>query len=383
MGKIADFFFGERDDTSPLETREPEPQHDPTAVHSVPSRANTPVTLSPTDALGLSSVYRAVGVRVTAIKQLSIDVERAGEVIASPLFIRRPDIDTSWRVFAERTVVSLNLAGNAYWRIRRDTAGAVQSLEVLNPHDVTIRTSETGRIVGFSHQGYELKLPDIQHLSRIRVPGTPYGLGPIQAAALELRGALDLRDYSANWFRESGTPSGVLKSDAPLTAEAAKAAKTAWTESHGGKRGVAVLGSGLNYSAVTLTPADAQFLESRQFTITEIARLFGVPASLMLAAVEGNSMTYSNVEQDWLAFVRFGLTDDLLEIEDALSELLPRGQRARFNIEALLRTDTTSRYAAHAAGISAGWLLPSEVRVIENLPAIEGIDTRPRPKEDR
>lgn len=137
-----------------------------------------------------------------------------------------------------------------------------------------------------------------------------------------------------------------------------------------------MLGQGLHYEAMFLNPKDAQFLESMQFSTTQIARLFGTPSSLMLAAVEGSSQTYQNVEQDWLGFVRFSSMQYLIEIEDALSQLLPRGQYAKFNVEALLRTDTTTRYAAYAKAIEAKWMFPDEVRRIENLPA------RTEPKED-
>lgn len=379
MGILRDFFFGTSADFVISETRADEPpQHDPSTAFSIPPR-NGLSPVSAGAALGLVSVYRAVGIRVSALKQLSLDIWRGDEKLTLPLWLRRPDIDTTWRQFIEQTTASLDLQGNAYWRVRRNDDKSIRSLEVLNPNDVTIRQAESGRVIGFTHKGHDLALTDIKHLSRLRVPGTPYGLGPIEAARTELQGAIDLRDYSANWFSEGEIPSGVLSSDHPLTADTAAAAKTAWAESNGGKRGVTVLGQGLKYAAVVLSPADAQFLESRNFTTTEIARLFGVPASLMLAAVEGNSMTYANVSQEWLGFLRFGIADDLLEIEDAITDLLPRTQTARFNIEALLRMDTTTRYQGHESAIRAGWMKPSEVREIEGLPVIKGIDDKPAP----
>lgn len=341
----------------------------------IPSRETTQGVTS-SEALGLIAVYRAVSIRVIALKQMSLDVERGGARIDTPAIVRRPDVNTSLGQFIEQTVVSLNIAGNAYWRKRRDSAGTVNSLEVLNPHDVTIRTSDSGRVIGYTYRGRDLKLDEVQHLAKLRVPGTPYGLGPIQAARAELRGALDLRDYASNWFQSGDVPSGVLSFTAPLTDEQAKQNKKAWKDSRGGRREVAVLGGGATYAPVYLNPEDAQFIQSQQWATTSIARLFGVPTSLMLAVLDGNSMSYANVSQEWLAFVRFGLADDIREIEDAFTDVLPRGQRARFNVEALLRMDTASRYAAHAAGISAGWLLPSEARAIENLDPIDGIDER-------
>src|SRR5699024_7486663 len=121
------------------------------------------------------------------------------------------------------------------------------------------------------------------------------------------------------------------------------------------------------YSPILLNPADAQFLENQQFTVTQIARLFGIPASLMLAVVEGGSQSYANVEQDWIAYIRFSLMSYLREIEEAFTKLLPNGQTARFNIETLLRADTKTRYEAHEIAIRAGFMKPEEVREIEGL----------------
>lgn len=370
MGKFIDWLIG----PAPTESRADEGGDG----IEIPSRDAADRGVTTSDALGLIAVYRAVSIRVIALKQMSLDVEQAGKPVATPAIIRLPDpaTNTALSPFIEQTVVSLNLSGNAYWRKRNDSAGALNSLEVLNPHDVTIRTASSGRVVGYTYRGHDLKVAEVQHLSKLRVPGTPYGLGPIQAARAELRGVLDLRDYAANWFESGDVPSGVLSSKLPLTAEQAKANKAAWKESRGGTRDIAVLGGDVSYSPVYLSPEDAQFIQNQQWATTSVARLFGVPTSLMLAILDGNSMSYANVSQEWLAFVRFGLADDLKEIEDAFTAVLPIGQRARFNVEALLRMDTSSRYAAHAAGISAGWLLPSEARAIENLPPITGIDER-------
>lgn len=340
------------------------------SITTPPSRDAVGASVTSREALGLSTVYRAVSIRSTAARQLSIDVYRGADKIDSPSIIKRPDIDASLAIFIERTIVSLNLAGNAYWRMRKNTAGQIVSLEVLNPHDVSIEVTPSGRITGYTHLGVSLSLADIKQLARLRVPGTPYGLGPIQAAQAELRGAIDLRDYASNWIASGDVPSGVLKSDQQLTPEQADDVKTRWNTTRGGKRGVAVLGNGLSYSPIFLSPSDAQFIESQQFTTTQIARLFGVPASLMLAASDGNTQTYQNVAQDWLGFVRFGLMEDLTEIEDALTDVLPRGQVAKFNVEGLLRSDITTRYASYAVALTAGFMTVAEVRAIENLPAL-------------
>lgn len=360
---------------------EPEQRAETPSTPLIPSREVSPAGVTANEALTLGAVYRAVASRVAAISQMSIDVYRAGELVSSPSFlVTRPDIDISYRAFIEQTVVSLSLNGNAYWRIHRDPgSGSISTLEVLNPNDVTIRTTDSGRIAGFTHRGAELRKDQIKHLVKLRVPGTPYGLGPIQAARAELRGAIDLRDYASRVLLTDDRPSGILTTNTSLTDMEVKEIQSRWEESRAGRRAIAVLGGGSGYQSVYLSPVDAQFLENQRFSVTAIARLFAVPATLMLSGIDGSSMTYANVSQELAAWVKFGLSDDIAEIEQAFTDLLPRGQKARFNAEALLRLDTASRYAAHSAAIAAGWLLPSEVRDIENLPPIDGIDDRVPP----
>ena len=353
------------------------------AALTIPSRVASAASVGVSEAVGLSAVYRAISIHAVAAKQLSYGGYRAGVELTAdqlPAWLKRPDIDSTRSVFLEQTVVSLSCSGNAYWLITRNASNLVTNLEVLNPLDVLINTDSRGKVARYSYRGKDYRPDEIQHLRLLRVPGTPYGLGPIQAAQRELRGALDVRDYASNWFTGSGAPvAGYLATDQQLNADLAKQTRDAWTSATADRDGVPVLGSGAKFVPMFLSPTDALWIEAQKFNVTAAARLFGVPASLMLATVEGNTQTYANVSQDWLGYTRFSLMQYLIEIEDALTSLLPRGTEAKFNVEALLRSDTATRYAAHAAGITAGWLLRSEVRAIENLPPIAGIDDTPLP----
>lgn len=331
-----------------------------------PARSEVePVTV--TTAMSLAAVYRSISIIASGVSQLTLDVWRSSDPIEAPSWLRRPDIKLSRSAFLEQTTVSLSTAGNAYWRVVRDSpTDPIQALVNLNPHEVVIN-EERGE---YSYRGSTLKGWQVQHLSLLRVPGTPYGLGPIQAARKDIAGSLDARDFGAEWFNGAGVPTGVLSSDQPLAPDQAEDYRRRWDEQQAGRRGTAVLGSGLSYSPLLLAPKDAQFLESQQFNITQVARLFGVPAHLLLAAIEGSSMTYTNVADADLAFVRWTLTQYLREIEEAISTLLPRGQSARFNLDAVLRPSTKARYETHEIALRAQFMTVDEVRAIEGLKPI-------------
>jgi HK97 family phage portal protein len=335
--------------------------------------------INTTEALSLAAVFRATSILSTAIKQLTIQVYRDGvEVTSTPLWVRQPDPKMSRAAFLEMTVNSLSLSGNAYWRVSRNsTRNEVIKLEVLNPFDVLIQTDDYGTVLYYVYRGTEkLSLTDIQHLSLYRSPGNAYGLGPIQTAQKELLAITSTRDYVSEWFAAGGTPAGILKTDQFLSGEDAQAAAEAWNALGSGK--TAVLGQNLSFQSTYLSPKDAQFLETQSFGVEQIARLFGVPIGLMASAVSGNSMTYSNIEQELISFTRFTLAAYYIEIEEAISTLLPGRflNIAKMNVDALLRSDTLTRYQAHQIALDAnsGWLDVNEVRATEGLPPVNGIN---------
>lgn len=340
------------------------------AIVPQPNFASSGVTTN--DALSLASVYRSVSILATAMKQMGIHAYREDiKVTPTPLWIRQPDAAITREAWMESTVNSLALAGNAYWLISRNPRGETVNLQVLNPFNMFIKTDEYGNVLGYQYRGTKMySLNDIQHLALMRVPGNAYGLGPIQAAQQELMNARDTRDYAATWFTDSGVPNGILKSDQMLSPDQAKAAKDAWNATAGAKNGVAVIGNGLNYQPMYLNPKDAAWIDVQGFNVQQISRLFGIPANMILASVDGNSMTYTNMEQEQIAFVRYTLAQYIVEIESAMSQLAARGVNVEINTDSLLRTDTFTRYQAHQIALAAGFMTIDEVRELEDLPPL-------------
>lgn len=337
---------------------------------------------APFEPASLVSVYRAIDIITSAVAQLPLRVERHGvEVPASeiPDIIKAPSLSFTRSDFLEQIALSLAVTGNAYILAKRIGSKIVE-LVVLNPHEV-LPTQETSGVITYSYRGRDYGQADIQHLKFMVLPGSLKGLGAIQAARAEIQGAINLRDYAAQWFNGTGQPSGILSTEQALTAEDAKQIRDTWNNidpatgkplpATANPSNIKVTGKGVKYEPIVLNPRDAQFIESRNFNTLEIARLFGIPATLMLTSTEGSSMTYSNVEQDWLGFVRFTLTKYLRKIEEALTTFTPRGQTVRFQISALLRSDTLTRYQAHQIALNAGFMTLNEIRAIESLPPLE------------
>lgn len=327
-------------------------------------------------ALSLDAVYRAVQVLQTAAGQLTLDTWRGTTQIDPPSWVSTPDPWRPTSTFLEETVASLALRGNAFWQIKRKGSGEIVALDILDPLDVTVTISPAG-IPTYRVGRDTLNRSDCMHLALMRRPGArhPLGLGPIQAAQAQIISAVELRRYAGAWMDTSTVPNGVLTSDQILTADQARTIKDSFLESVKATEPV-VLGQGTDYRPLLLKPDEIQWIDAQQLNTIGIARLFGIPPRLILASPDGGTETYSNQQQEELSFVRWTLMAYLRQIEAAVSWLLPRGNTARFNLDAILRPDTLTRYQAHKVALDSGFLTIDEVRAIEGLEPLTQATTK-------
>ena len=353
------------------------------AAPTAPPRP-TRATITPDTALSIGAVYRSVSLIVSSVSQLDPAVYRQNEEIPLPALVKQPNVNDTASGFYEETAFSLATHGNAYWRLYRSGPNeAVQSIEVIDPNVVRIEmeTDHNGLDTGkrtYWVGGVKMPRHQIKHLKLMRQPGKVYGLGPIQAASGELEAALRLREFADTWFDTSGVPIGYLTTDMTLGPEESAAFAQAWKKFLRENEGTGVLSQGLDYKHLGVKPAEAQFIEVQKFVIVSIARLFGVPAMHLLAEMP-TSNTYLNLEQANMVFLQTTLARYINEIENALSDLLPRGQKVNFKEEGLLRMDSPSKWKVRKIQIETGARTINEVRAEDNLPPIPGGDEKPAP----
>lgn len=323
--------------------------------------------------LQLSTVFRGVQVLQTAITGLPIVEQRGGRDLpdVSPMVLQ-PDVSRSRRDFIADIVASLVLDGNAFTRIVRDWKGEIVTCEVLPPQYVTVTDESDDPAcpdLRFSYMGHVYDSDSIVHSKFLNVPGRLRGLGPISAAREEIEAAQLARDYKAKFFTDGSNLKGYLRTTENVTKETAQQAKDAW-KSDGTAGDIKVLGKALEYVPLDMKPADLQFLETQKFDTTQIARLLGIPASIMLAAVDGSNLTYSNIEQSWIEFADYTLAAYTGEIEEIFNRLLPRGRTAKFDWDSSQRANMSDRYTAYKTAIEAGFLTVDDVRRKEGLTAL-------------
>ncbi len=356
------------------------------ALADIPDGILPPARAKAYDPLQLSTVFRGVQVLQTAITGLPIHEVRGGlNLDTVSAIVAQPDVNRSRRDFISDLVASMVLDGNAFIRVTR-FGGDPVTCEVLPPTLVTV--SDDGNDpaapkLRYSYLGHDYSSEQIIHCKFLNVPGRLRGLGPISAAREEVEGAQMARDYKAHFYTDSSNTKGYLKTDKKITPLSAQAAKDAWNNKESGKAGeIKVVGEDLTYVPLDMKPADLQFLETQKFDTTQIARLLGIPASIMLAAVDGSNLTYSNIEQSWIEFADYTLAAYTGEIEEALTSLLPRGRSVKFDWDTSRRTDMSDRFAAYQTAITSGWLDPDEVRQREGLaPMSEAQKQNLKPKE--
>lgn len=210
----------------------------------------------------------------------------------------------------------------------------------------------------------------IMHIKNFAMPGQIVGVGIVAAQRQGIGTALAMQEYAAKYFDGGAQPTGILYSDnADLSQDEADMLKATWMRHYGGtSREPAVLNASTKFAQLSDNAKDSQLVESREFSLTEISNMLGLPGYYLGAP--NSSRTYSNVEQEQLQFLR-GITPLLSRIESAFTDLLPRGQYAKFNTDALLRSDTLTRYQAHQIALDSGFLTVDEVRSdFENRPPL-------------
>ena len=335
---------------------------------SAPTR-DAAIIVNESTALSLVAVSRAISVLETSIMQIPVQVHRNHQQIPAPAWLLTPDIENnvSQAEWLGTTLFHMATTGNAYWLVQRNVRGIV-NIRNVHPSLVSITVDGNGNNIYWIN-GNQYSSSELVHIKLWKNldPYKPYGEGPIQRHVSVLRSALDLHNYADNWFRTAAVPTGTLTTSEFLSAEVAKENKKAFVESQQ-ERSIAVLSSGLKYESIALDPEQAQFLENQKYINRQIATMFGVPVMYLGMSIEGQGMTYVNGNEDRAKLYEDGLQQYIVRIEQAISDLLPRGQEAEFNLTEFLRPNVKTRYESYAIGLDKGFLTVEEIREMEDMP---------------
>lgn len=305
----------------------------------------------------IPAVYRAIQFISDTVASLHLEEIERGRVSPPSRILTAPNPAETYQDTINAIVNSLLFRGNAYLIPRTyDDAGFATSLIVAHPDEVKCQW-DTRKIYPVYEWRDRLMEAgrDIIPIPLNRWPGRPDGVSPISACRLMLEGAYAEQQLATNLMLDDSTPTGALSFPEKMTGTEAKKILEVWEDTHQGRKRPGVLGGGATWTPLSFSPLDAQFLESRTFTVQEIARMFGVHGSILLVP-SGDSLTYSTTE----SLNRGQLTNTisptyLTKIEQAFSRMLPSGRTARFNTDELLIPDMAVRVQAVADLVKAGF----------------------------
>jgi len=330
-------------------------------------------------ALSVPGVWRGVNLIASAIAGLPIDAVRNNQVIPTPPILSRPNPPETRFTTIQAAVAAAIIDGNFYAVLGPlGPNGYPDTIYPVDSTRVRCKYEDGRRIYEIDHVRFDQS--EIMHVPGFTMPGEHLGVGLLTAQRQGLGMSIAVNEYAARYFNGGTTPSVVLHTENPdLSQEDADLIKQKWLMHYGGRsREPAVLG-GIKVEPLSDNAGDSQLVESRQFDLTEIANMLGIPPYYLGAP--NSSRTYSNVQEEQMQLLRFALMPWIVRFEQALSDLLPRGQVARFNVDAFLRPATLDRYQAHKIGIDAGFLTVDDVRRLEDLEPLEGEELDEGPLE--
>lgn len=324
-------------------------------------------------ALSLGSVYAANRLLAQSISTLPVkSYRRVGDarvpMSSLPQLFDQLVTDGQLVPWLHRCVVSLGLRGNAYGLvISRDGFGFPTVVDWLNPSDVAAdeRPDRSGWLV----KGREVPREDVVHIPLFAMPGQRIGLSPIASFATTLGVGLQAQAYADDWFAAGGFPPGTFKNTEQTVSSAQADEIKGRLRVAIQTRAPLVYGRDWDYSAVSVPPEEAQFVETMKMTTNQIAAIYGIPPE-MIGGESGSSMTYANVEQQQINFVMFTLRPWLVVLESAFSALLPDRQYIKFNSDALIRADLKTRWEVNQIRVAMGAANIDEIRVQEDQPPL-------------
>ena len=334
-------------------------------------------------ALSLDAVWACVNLKAETCSTLPCmvyegdDGRVAKEHILYELLHDQPNVDDTAPEFWSMCVLSLCLDGN-FFAEKKMIGGRMVSLQPLHPLWVKVcRDKKNVRYYEVIEDGQSRKVPadKMFHVRGAVVPGMDRGLSPIGVLRNTIGNALAAEKTAGKMLANGMQFSGILTSEQILTPEQRAQIRDMISQYSGSDKAgkLAVFEAGLQYQQLSISPEDAQMLETRQFSVEQICRIFGIPPVMIGHAANGTTTWGSGIEQLILQFVKSSLRPTLKRIEAAITrDLMTVDERksmsVKFNLEGLLRGDSAARAAFYSTMVQNGIYDRNFVRALENQP---------------
>lgn len=342
-------------------------------------------------AMLLSTVYRCVDVISDSVAQLPLEPYKVDEkgykrkYVEHPTYYllnKEPNSNMSRFTFMKTLITSVLLDGNGYALIERDHKGDATKLKLIPSELVTVsRVDPLKEKIMYNVVGINQLIEPVNmiHILNFSYDGIT-GISTLQHARNTLGLASDSEAHAEGFFKGGANLAGIIKVQSSLTPKQKLDIKESWQATFspitGTPNGVAVLEGNMDFQPITVNPADAQLLETRQFNVIDICRFFGVSP---VKAFDLSKSSYSTVEATQLAFLTDTLNPLLEKIElEFERKLYKPSERStidvRFDTSVLLRADKASQASYYNTLFQIGVITPNEIRKALDLEPLENGD---------
>lgn len=292
-----------------------------------------------------------------------------------PAWLAQPNPDEKWHAWIARVSQSFDTDANAFLPIVRNNLGTVVEVYCLDPATVQVERFRGRKVYAVNGREFPGEMVHVVKPGAINLGGLR--AVPVWQTNAETFGlALATQRYAATFFGTGGVPSGVIETDAPLDANAIEQIAKWWKQARRAKgpHAPGIL-TGARWKSTQVDVEKTQLVAVQQNLGVRIASLCDMPPVFVGLAVQGSSLTYQNVVDAWVDFVRKACLPEMEALQAELSALMPAAQRMRFRTEIFEKPDTAGRYAIYATGIQAGFITPDDVRAWEDLKPLPTPDT--------
>lgn len=356
-------------------------------------RTNAGETVSPGRALTLAAYFAAIRVISEDVAKLPLGVYRKKIPRGNELLPEHPieqllDVSpnpeqTSYTFRETMTQWALGW-GNGYAEIVRDGAGRVRQLWPIHPSRVTLIRID-GKLkyrvtadmdpasLNASPRYAEFDPEDIFHLRGMGTGLLGYSIAAFAAETIGV--GLAAETFGASFFGQGATVSGILTHPDQLDEVARQNLRESWAKTYGGAKNshkVAILEEGVQFQTISVPPEQAQFLETRQFTVEEVCRWFRVAPHKIQHLLRSS---FSNIEQQSIEHVTDTLMPWLVRWEKEVKRQLIVGEPmvyVQHDVNGLLRGDANARSNWYRTMINIGAMSPNDVRECEGLNPVPG-----------
>jgi HK97 family phage portal protein len=360
------------------------PTIDPTGLTARPAFASSAGEIvDQNTAFTSTTIMAAVTLLADSVALMPLDLYRQignrFEILPKPLVLQKPNAEQSMFDFVHQFIATLAIHGTCFVYAPRE-GGQLVEMRNIHPDRVSIQIDMDANSLTYGERTYKIAGSNevftsetLKQVDWLRFPNQVRGISPIDSLRQAIGTNIAIDRFLAQFYGDGATPSSVLETDNNLSPESAEILRQTWVDTLYKNRKPAVLTGGLKWRSVTVSASDMDTINYREAIVRDISRAYRIPLH-MINGSGGDNQTYQNIESAGINFLRHTLLPWCRRLEELITELLPRPQRVRFDVNEFARADQLTRVRAQQTMIMSGTLTPNEARQIEGREPYDGGD---------